>query len=153
MALKDIFKVSGKTFFNPAGWLGYNQVKNNTNIIWSILQDLIVPAQAKHKETFAEAMKRLNLDEQEITDRKETYFNYVLFFIAMASVLIIYSFYLLIVHRTFSGFALGLVSSALFGVQAFKYHFWYTQIKLRRLGLTYHDWLKTITGATPGSNP
>jgi len=30
MALKDVVKVSRKTFFNPRAWVGYDQVKTST---------------------------------------------------------------------------------------------------------------------------
>jgi intracellular multiplication protein IcmV len=150
MALKDIFKVSTKTFVNPSGWLGFNEVKNNTNVIWSILRSLVVPATSTRSETFSQAMKRLKVSDEEVETRKETYINYTLFFLTLAVMLVAYSFYLAIVHRTVAGFALGIVCAGLFLTQAFKFHFWYTQIKLRKLGLTYEDWLKTITGGDQG---
>ncbi len=152
MALKDIFKVSGKTFFNPAGWVGFNDVKNHTNVIWSIIRELFIPpANEARTETFAEAMQRLGTTEEEAAQRGETYFNYALFFITLCVLLVVYAFYLAIVHRTVAGFALGLVSAGLFAAQAFKYHFWYSQIKLRKLGLTYQQWLDSLTGKSSGT--
>jgi intracellular multiplication protein IcmV len=152
MALKDIFKVSGKTFFNPTGWVGYSEVKTHTNVIWSIVRGLFVPSiTTVHAETFDEALKRMDLTEEEVAQRSETYLNYALFFITLCVLLVIYAFYLAIVHRTVAGFALGIVSAGLFAAQAFKYHFWYSQIKLRKLGLTYQQWLDSLMGKSPGS--
>ena len=150
MAIKDIFKVSRKTFFNPGGWVGYNQVKSNTTIIWDIIRGLVYPMTPERSETFEAAMQRLNQTENDIQTTGQTYFEYALVFLFLGACLAIYSFYLLFFHRTFSGFLLGIASGALFLSQAFKYHFWYFQIKQRKLGCTFQDWWQYILATVKG---
>ncbi len=61
MPIKDLFKVSRKTFFNPAGWVGYGWVKDQTILFWDLVRDQFKPAKPERTETFAEAVTRLKL--------------------------------------------------------------------------------------------
>ncbi|MDR3492920.1 MAG: type IVB secretion system protein IcmV [Gammaproteobacteria bacterium] len=141
MAIKDIFKVSRKTFFNPTGWFG----ADNLGIIfkggWEITQRLFVPAKDPvRKETFEEAVKRFNLTEEDIIQKQENYllFAYILGICGIFS--FGFSFYLLFFHSTFAGFLLGLATAAIFFSQAFRFHFWFFETKHRKLGCTLDEW-------------
>lgn len=153
MALKDIFKVSRKTFFNPASWSAFSEVKATTRVLWDIVSSLFVQESTNRVETFSEALKRLQVTDEELQERSNTYFLYALGFLALAILGIVLSFYMLIHHRTFAGFLLGLSGSALFLSQAFRYHFWYFQIKKRKLGCTFEEWKKFVLASILGSKP
>jgi intracellular multiplication protein IcmV len=139
MAIKDIFKVSRKTFFNPAAWFS-DALFVNSKITWNLVKDLfIAPTQAK-QETFAEAVKRMNLSEADIQETEQRYLLFALVFLVLACLSGIYGLYLLIIAKTLAGFALALAVVALFLAQAFRYHFWYFQTKFRKLGCTFDEW-------------
>jgi intracellular multiplication protein IcmV len=142
MPIKDVFKVSRKTFFSPSAWLGVTQVKSSSRTIWDILRSLFIPVTSQRKETFEMAMKRFNLTQASLASTSQSYFLYALIFLFLAVFSFLFSFYLLMFHKTLAGFLLGLACAALFLSQAFRYHFWYFQIKHRKLGCTFDEWWK-----------
>ena len=140
MAIGDIFKVSRKTFFDPKGWLGYDELKSYNRIIYNDLKEAMTPAKPERKESFAEAMDRLNLTEADVEETAKRYLMYTVVFVILAGVAFATAFYMLFAHGTFSGWILAVVCSVLFLVQAFRFHFWHFQIKYRKLGCTFREW-------------
>jgi intracellular multiplication protein IcmV len=148
MAIRDVFKVSRKTFFNPRAWLGYDSIKDQTRTISSFIKDAATVQQPEHKETFEQALQRLNLNEETIKVAARNYYYYALFFLALAILDFLYGFYLLFSEGSILGFILALAVCALLLAQAFRNHFWYFQIKSRRLGCTFQEWRDAIMGKT-----
>jgi intracellular multiplication protein IcmV len=146
MAIKDIFKVSRKTFFDPSAWLGYPRIKSSFQASWDLMKGLFIVPKAKRKETFAQALTRFKLTPKETKKLATEYFSYAIFFVVLSAATVIYSFYLLIVPHTFSGCLLGIAVSVLLLSQAFRYHFWYFQIKHQKLGCTFDEWLEKTFG-------
>lgn len=140
MAIKDVFKVSRKTFFNPRSWLGYDQLKSNTQLVWSVIKDLITPAKADITETFEEAMHRLNVTEADLNNKAQVFFSYAILFVLFAAISLLFGCYYLFHHKALLGCLLSLAVTALFLSQAFRYHFWYFQIKHRKLGCSFEEW-------------
>lgn len=140
MAIKDILKISRKTFFNPRAWLGYDALKEQNRTIWSFVKGATAVAQPERTESFAEAMQRLNVSEEELPGIARDYFRYAIFFLALAVLDFMYGIYLLFHHHAFLGFILAFAVCILILIQAFKYHFWYFQIKHRKLGCTFAEW-------------
>ncbi len=140
MAVKDIFKVNFKTFFNPVGWLGYNQLRDSTRTIRDVLKSLLETPTSTRIETFDEAMKRMNIDEADLGEIVQRYLIFSLVFLLIGSLAIGASFYLLFGYKTFAGFLLAIAAGALLLSQAFRYHFWYFQIVNRKLGCTFDEW-------------
>lgn len=140
MAIKDIFKISFKTYFNPSAWLDLNAIRAQNIAIWSIVRGLFIPAKPQRIETFEESMKRQNLTEADIKDAYDSYTAYSIVFLIMAAALVIFSFYLLFIYLTFSGWILALAAAGLSLAQAFRYDFWAFQIKNRKLGCTFAEW-------------
>jgi intracellular multiplication protein IcmV len=151
MAIKDIFKVTRKTFVDPAAWLGYSSVKDSIQTTWDLMRNQFIVPEATTPETFAEAMTRQNLTEEDIVDRQNQYLFYASIFLVLALISFIFAFILLFHERTFAGFCLGLAVTALFGSQSFRYHFWYFQIKQRRLGCTLEEWKDSLFNSGKGS--
>jgi intracellular multiplication protein IcmV len=140
MPLKDVVKVSRKTFFNPMGWLGYDMLKAQFRLSRDVLKDSFTPAEPTRKESFAEAMKRLNVTEEDVIQTATRYFLFSIVFVVLGLLTAGFGFYLLFAHGSLAGFILGLVSATLFVVYAFRYNFWYFQIKHRKLGCTFDEW-------------
>lgn len=146
MAVRDVFKLSRKTFVNPRGWLGYDTLKEQTQTIWSVLAATFTPAKATREETFENAMQRLNLTEADVKESITNYRYYALGFFIFALFSLAYSFYLLFRYGTYTGWLLGMAVTALFASQAFKFDFWAFQMRRRRLGATFTDWKKAFLG-------
>ena len=143
MALKDVFKVSRKTFIDPAAWFGYGTVKGITQTLWGLVRGLFVtaePTAVAPTETYAEALQRLNLTDETAQANAKNYFIFALFFAALSFGVLVYGLYLLLFHRSFLGFLLALAVTALLSAQAFQLHFWYFQVKHRKLGCTFDEW-------------
>lgn len=137
-----MLKVNRKTFFNPSAWLGYDQLKSATGGIWDIIKTLLVPAKSERTESFADAMKRLNLTNADLKEKMIIYRTYAYGFVIFAGCSFVTGFYLLFHHKTLSGWLLGIAVTTLFLSQAFRYHFWYFQMKHRKLGCTLNEWRK-----------
>lgn len=140
MALKDVVKVSRKTFFNPRGWFGYDQVKSGFMVTWGVIRGLFIADQPTRTETFSEAMQRLNLTEEDVQSTAQHYFMYACLFLVLCVLTACASLYYLFHHGSLSACLLGFATAALFLSQAFRYHFWYFQIKVRKLGCTLAEW-------------
>ena len=140
MALKDVFKFSRKTFFNPSGWFGVDYFKVVTRTIWGLVSPLFVLPEARRTETFEQALERLKLTDADVQQTGQVYFIYALIFAACSIGAVIFGLYYLFVHSGFFAFLVALSVAALFASQAFRYHFWFFQIKHRKLGCTFDEW-------------
>jgi intracellular multiplication protein IcmV len=140
MAVKDVLKVSRKTFFNPRGWLGYDTLKTSSLGLWVILKDLFTVAEPARQETFEVALKRLNLTEEDLKKSARFYTILTAIFVVLGSISFLFCFYFLFYHQTLSGCMLAIATAAVFFAQAFRYHFWLFQIKHRKLGCTLEEW-------------
>lgn len=142
MALKDALKVSRKTFFNPTGWLGYDMLKTQFSTNWQIIKNLYSPAETGRQETFEQAKQRFNLTDQQVDQISRNFKLYILIFMTCGLITILFSFYLLFFLGAFAGFILGIVTSTVFFAFAFRYSFWRFEMKHRKLGCTFDEWLR-----------
>jgi intracellular multiplication protein IcmV len=130
----------GKTFFNVSAWVNYGQLSSFAKSIANLFKRLFIPAQATYTETFAEAMQRFNLSEEDIQRRIKNFILLVSLWLIIALGVLSYALYLAFAG-SWHGFiaCIGLMFISL--AQAFRYHFWYFQLKQRRLGCTFRQWL------------
>ena len=140
MAVRDIFKVSRKTFFNPSQWIDYEGLQAQNRALWLTIKNLFRLEKSERVETFEEAVQRLNLTEEDIQKAYRDYRIYSIFFFALGITLFVFAFYLLLVHSSFHAWVLALCASAFSLTVAFRYDFWAFQIKHRKLGCTFAEW-------------
>jgi len=146
MAVKDVFKVSRKTFVNPRAWVGYDNIKDNTRTIKTMVTDAMTVRKPERTETFEEALERMDINEKDLPSIQTTYLSYAIFFVFLAVLDLGYGIYLLFYHHAFLGLILSLAVCALLLAQAFRNHFWYFQIKERKLGCTFEEWRDNLLG-------
>ena len=141
MAVKDIFKISRKTFVDPKAWLGYDVLKDNTKTFWAFFKAVFFPEtpKAERKETFEEAVARLELTEENIQNIDKNYVLFAFIFGVAGLGLFIFALFLLF-DAAFLGCLLALSGAAILLSKAFKFHFWHFQIKHRKLGCTFDEW-------------
>lgn len=151
MAIRDMLRVSRKTFLNPSGWLDFQGLRNNTAMIVSVLRTLFTTPKPLREETFEQSMARLHLTETDVSTIAINYRQYALFFLVLGFLGFIYSFFILFLYWSFLGWLLGMGMTALFISQAFKYDFWSLQMRRRKLGLTYGDWKTSVFGTKGAS--
>lgn len=155
MSLKDdaksAIKISRKTFFNPSGWVGYSLLKSQIQSTFDFMSNAFTPAEAARKETFEQAMERLNLTEDYLKKTRTRYLIVAVVFLVLALGTVVAGIDLLIHHGTFAGFVLAIPTATLFFVNAFRYHFWAFQIKKRKLGCTFQEWAENIFSSNGGN--
>lgn len=149
MALKDIVKVTRKTYFNPRGWFDYDNFKAQTlNVVAlfkQVFRPVFNPTTAGHAETFHQAVQRYKLTEHDLAQISRNYLIFAIFFLLLSvGLLALCLYYLLHFHFLAAIVTVGIMVLML--AQAFKYHFWHFQIKQRKLGCTFEEWRRGIIG-------
>lgn len=127
--------------------LGTEQLKSQTGGLKQIAHEIFSsPNKAEIKpETFQEALTRLNLTEADLERRKLQFFKLARIYIVLAIIIFIYMIYLLIVKAFLPVLAcLGLLLIVF--SQYFRCSFWLYQIRERRLGCTFREWLSEWMG-------
>jgi intracellular multiplication protein IcmV len=147
MAIKDVFKISRKTFFNPGAWLGLNELTAYNRVITSTLKTTFTPEKSLRTETFEQALERLNVTDADLQQTAKIYRWYALFFLMLSVVSFLVAFYYLFEFHTVAGWVLAMSVSMLFGANAFRFDFWYFQIQHRKLGCTVAEWWSGKPGA------
>ena len=121
-------------------WIDYQQLVKNNRSVFSFVKKFFIPEQAKTQESFEEAMLRLKLTPADLIQRSKEFTRLMWIWISLFLVSIVYSIYLLNNHFL-RGFYPCLGISIIILTQIFRYHFWLFQIKQRRLGCSFRDWL------------
>ena len=134
-------------------WMSLSYLSETTGRFKDLLTSIVSPEKAKYKESFDEAMQRLELTEDDISQRRNEFKRLVLVFILMTCGVLIYCVYLAAIGSIFPA-VISLALSIFTLTQAFKYHFWLFQIKHRKLGCTLKEWFndKIIEDTDANSN-
>lgn len=146
MAVRDIFKVSRKTFLNPSGWIDLNALIAQNKTIWAAIKGLFTISKPERTESFEEAVERLGLTDADVLSAANSYRWYALMLAGFALLSFAYGFFLLFRYGTLLGFLLSLGVTGLFLAQGFKYDFWSFQMRRRQLGLTFSEWKRSWLG-------
>jgi intracellular multiplication protein IcmV len=102
---------------------------------------MFVPQHREAEESFEEAVGRLNLSEKDLKDKQTALHRLSRLMCGVALIIFGYAMYQLYYggyRATIYSLAIMLIALAL----AFRYHFWYFQIKERKLGCTLKEWFK-----------
>jgi len=140
-----------KPLVNFPAWMGLSRLKENNQKLGRLAKIVLMPQAIEiHRETFEDAVVRLELTEPAIQARQRYFKRLAMIYALIAALLLVYAFYLLIANQTVLGFVMTLVAVWVTLALAFKQHFWYTQMKVRRLGLSFTEWLLIAFHKTRG---
>lgn len=132
--------------------MGFGGLKKNAQGIRAIASGLVVTQRPVREETFEEALIRLNLTEQDIEKRESEFKRLVIIFALIGLGVLLYFIYAV----TQKAWIASLGSIGIFLVvlaQLFRYHFWLFQIRQKRLGCTFKEWLRDLVSKkTVGKN-
>lgn len=134
-----------KRHFNVTEWMGLDDVFTRLRLLPSLFHGLTTVKKSLHKETFEEAVVRLNLSNKDIIAKQKSFFNAAIVFFICGICTVAYSISFFYSHQ-WQGCMLAIMVSMIFFAHAFQTHFWYTQMRQRRLGLTVREWLCTFFG-------
>lgn len=126
---------------NVRSWVDWDRMKVFTRYLINGLKKFFVPQKREEGESFEAAKKRLKLKESDIAARQTGLLRLSILMIAVAFLLLAYSIYLFAIGG-YRGGVVGFVVMLIALVLAFRYHFWYFQIKERKLGCTIQEWFK-----------
>lgn len=147
---KSVFRRTGKMikpFVNVSAWMDWKGLKEDNQRIGRLAKDLLVAKKVEARsETFEEAIVRLNLTEAKIEARQRYLKRLAMVYTLIAAGIAIYGLYLLFFLGTFLGFVVTLAVLYVALALAFQQHFWYIQMRERRLGLRFQDWLQIAFG-------
>jgi len=98
------------------------------------------------KETYEEAIKRLNLNEDDIQDRKKMFTQQAIMYLVASLAVMAYGVYLAF-QQFVGGLVLAFMVAALCLSYAFRSHFWLFQLKQKKLGCTFKEyWDSSLKG-------
>lgn len=121
--------------------MDWERVKAGGQFIETGVKKIFVPSPSRPVETFEEAQARMKLTDADLAARCRSLYRMSIAMACLSGALFIYVFYHIFygsLHAAFLTFALTLLAAAL----SFRYHFWYFQIKSRKLGCTLHEWFR-----------
>ncbi len=128
-----------KRIFNVWEWMDVERLQAGGQFIKDGVKRVFISSPKRPVESFDEAQRRLKLTDEALTSRVRSLFRLSIFMLCLAVALLIYTVYHFIfgtIHAGVLTFVLSLISLAF----AFRYHFWYFQIKSRKLGCTLSEW-------------
>jgi intracellular multiplication protein IcmV len=132
-----------KPFVNFPKWLDTKGLKKNNETLYGFAKDIAKPElRPVSQESFDEAMVRLQLTEQDVATRRAFFLRMAIFYAVFAVAVFSYGIYLFFSLGDVFPLIMALAVTAAALALWFKHHFWYIQMKQRRLGLTFDDWLK-----------
>lgn len=149
MGLKDSVKGSLLNNVNVKAWVGADNIKRSTMTLRDIFTTFFFAGRAKKGAgtqtlSFDEAMKQYGLSEEDI--KKQMKYSllmlrlYIIFFVLM----VVYAFYLLLVQNQLKAALFDFILVLVLASFMFKESFNYFQMKQRRLGCTFKEWLSFL---------
>lgn len=126
---------------NVRKWFDWERMKAFTMYLVNGFKRLFVPQNPTHVESFDEAAKKLKLNETDLLLKQNALFRLSIIMLIAAFIIFGYMGYQLF-YGTFKATIISLVVVLIALVLAFRYHFWYYQIKHRKLGCTIKEWYR-----------
>ncbi len=143
-----IKKLIGRLFFGVRirQWMGYDQIVGNLGFIqtiFALFSKKIIKRSDQSAESFEMSLQRLGLTEQDLKHRMRISRQLIAFYICLA--IVAFSYTIFIFHRGFwiTGFMCSMLTLLFLGY-TFREHFNYFQMKQRRLGCTFQEWLAWV---------
>jgi intracellular multiplication protein IcmV len=135
-----------KSIFNVRSWLDYDRIKAFTLYLWNGIKKMVIPQKVEVTEqdasqSFRTMVASMNLSEQDLASRAKGLYRLSLLMCFVSLLIFGYAIYQ-IVSGHWKATIVSLVVTLIGLVLAFRYHFWYFQIKERKLGCTFQEWYK-----------
>jgi len=135
-----VVKVASR-IINVRKWADWDRMKSFTVYLGSGFKRMFVPDKGTANESFKEAMSRLKLNDADLLVKQKALFRLSVLMVIVASLIFGYAGYQLF-YGSIKAFLISLVVMSISLVLAFRYHFWYFQIKRRKLGCTLDEWYR-----------
>jgi len=132
-----------KSIFNVRTWSDYDRIKSFTTYLVNGFKKLFIPQKkaAGSGDTFKKAMKDYNLSEDDLIIQQNALWRWSILMVVITLCIFSYSVYS-IFNGSIKAFIVSFVVSLISLTLAFRYHFWYYQIKVRKLGCSVREWYR-----------
>lgn len=129
--------------FNFRMWMGAEGIRSFWHFITDSFRKMFIPAPHKiektNQETFSDAQNRLGLTDETLLTRQKALLRFSMLLFLAGFLLLVYAVFQFF-YGKFPGFLLTLSLTGLAFAMAFRYHFWFFQIKERKLGCSLREW-------------
>lgn len=128
--------------FKPKEWSSYEMMREITEYLIEGFMRLFVLRKESQSEQLDQVMHRYSLSEKDILARKRVFFRMALLMLLVSVAVFSYTMY----HLLYAHYRAVMLSSVVFLLSltvAFRYHFWYFQLKKRKLGCSFKEWLRS----------
>lgn len=128
---------------NVRRWFDWERIRSFTLYLGNGLKRMmqVKSIQNQGKASFDEAVKKLEISDTALLEKQKSLYRLSLLMTLAAGLIFIYAGYQLI-WGSFKAFILSLIVTLIALALAFRYHFWYYQIKEHKLGCTIQEWLQ-----------
>lgn len=131
-----------KNIFKIRQWCDYDRVQASTVYIVRGLSRLFIPRRnSAAAESFDAAVARMRLSPQELTSKQNSLYTLSILMCCIAAVILGYAFFQLY-YGAMRVFLICIILTLIALALAFRYHFWYYQIKMRKLGCSFREWYR-----------
>ena len=125
--------------FKIRTWFDWERVKSFTIALGNGIKSLFIPQKSDAVESFDAALSKLKISESELLLKQKALYRLSIIMTLAAFLILVYTGYQLY-YGSYKAVLVSLVITMIALVLAFRYHFWYFQIKSRKLGCTFDEW-------------
>ncbi|KTC76053.1 intracellular multiplication protein IcmV [Legionella birminghamensis] len=130
-----------RSIFNIRYWIDYDRLKSFTIYLGNGFKKMFVPQQSTTGESFKQAVRELHIDDAELLARQKGLYRLSIIMVIAAVFMFGYAGYH-VFYGSLKAVLISLVVMLIALALAFRYHFWYYQIKHRRLGVSFKEWYR-----------
>lgn len=122
-------------------WLDWDRLKSLSLALFTGLKRMFVPQRETTGESFEAALTKFDITEADLEKKKTALWRLSILMVSAGLLIGGYAIFQLI-YGTYRASIVSLVVMMIAFVLAFRYHFWYFQIKERKLGCSLQEWYK-----------
>lgn len=130
-----------KSIFNVRRWSDFDRMKAFTVYLGDGFKKMFVPQRQQGGQTFEEAMSKYHLTEADLIQQQKALYRLSILMCAAAFLIFSYAVFN-IFYGSIIAMLISLVVTLIALSLAFRYHFWYYQIKVRKLGCSFKEWYR-----------
>lgn len=129
------------SILNVRYWFDWERVRSFTLYLSNGLKRMFVPQNATDGESFKEVTQKLEINDSDLLLKQKALFRLSVLMLIAAGLILGYSGYQLF-YGSFKAVIVSIIVALIALALAFRYHFWYFQIKHRKLGCTFDEWYR-----------
>jgi intracellular multiplication protein IcmV len=147
---KGFFKRSVVYLFDFRKGANVDAIKANAQFIGSTFKELYRKPTTENTalalgiKTFDDFMQRFQLSEADIQARCRTHFRmFLAYFMCFCGFLAYTIYFIMVSNKIMAAFAALAITSVML-TYAIREHYWYMQMKIRKVGCTFREWVSFI---------